>query len=254
MNSLLRVPAKESRALGALKQLIPAGSVVHSFLLFDNTLEMGLAQDERFVVAHTNKYVVYEFWKCVQENPHRVADIVEYFQPIEDENIFHLLQENWPKYRDPYIRSGLFLLLNRYSNDGNISHGSYNPEAYRPTHVFNLRRTAMNNTHLILDHGDNFLNDIKEINTRCDYVFLPIFSYSLNLLQEGKATGYEETIVYHKQVEDWLRSTDRNAVLLYRNTPSVRYLYKEHQMYFVDKYGRLSKDEKNAPEVLIANF
>lgn len=254
MNNLLKVPTKESRALQLLKQLIPPASVVHSFLLFDGNLEAGLAKDERYVVAHTNKYVIYEFWKCVQEDPDRLAKIVEHFQPIEDVNIFHLLQENWARYPDPFMRSAIFLLLNRYSADGQISHGIFNAEAYRPTHLVNLRRTRLPNVHFALDKGDDYLENMSNTHGTCDYIFLPVFSYSLNLLEEGRAQGLEETKVHHKKLKQWVDTTDQKVVLLYHNISAVTYLYEGYNMYFVDQWGRPVESRENATEILIANF
>lgn len=140
MKSPLRVPSREFKCLSLLKKLIPLESVVHSFLMFDGGLELALSHDGRYVVGHTNKYVIHEFWRCVQADPDRIATVAEYFQPIEDENVFYLLQENWPKYHDPYIRAALFLLLNRYSENGQISYGKFTPERYRPTDLVSLKK------------------------------------------------------------------------------------------------------------------
>ena len=254
MNNLLKVSAKESRALQLLKQLIPRYSVVHSFLLFDGNLEAGLSADERRVIAHTNKYVIYEFWKCVQQDPDRVATIVEHFQPIEDVNIFHLLQENWARYPDPFMRSAIFLLLNRYSTDGQISHGVFNAEAYRPTQLVNLRRTRLPNVHFTIDKGEDYLESMTNIEGPADYIFLPVFSYSLNLLEEGRAQGLEETKVHHKKLKQWVDATDQKVILLYHNIAAVACLYEGYNMYYIDQWGRHVESGENATEILIANF
>ena len=95
---------------------------------------------------------------------------------------------------------------------------------------------------------------MNRIDTLCDYIFLPIGRYSLNLLEEGRPEGFEETKVYHKKVKQFFDSTDKRTVLLYRATPAVIKLYKESNMYFVDKWGREIDNQKDASEVLIANF
>ena len=65
------------RSLKTLKKLIPPHSTVNSFLFFDGKQELGLAEDRRHIIAHTIKYPVYEFWRCVLEDPHRIAAIAE---------------------------------------------------------------------------------------------------------------------------------------------------------------------------------
>lgn len=254
MKSPLRVPSREFKCLSLLKGLIPLDSVVHSFLMFDGGLEIALSHDGRYVVGHTNKYVIHEFWRCVQENPQRLAEVAEYFQPIEDENIFYLLQENWPKYHDPYIRSALFLLLNRYSENGQISSGQFNPERYRPTDLLALKRVGFRNLHLILDLEDDFLDSIRNIKGRCDTIVVPMGSYSFNYLEEGKPEGFEDTKVYHKETQKLLEETDQRMVLIYKSTPMVEKVYKDSNLYFVDQWGRQAKDSSQAVEVLVANF
>ena len=124
MKSPLR-PPQNSRAAAVLKQLIPEGSVVDSFLLFDGAIELNLSQSRRFVCAHTCKYVIYEFWDCLLENPSLIAQLFasKPFSSFFNKITFHILQENWPMYRDPYVRSALFFLLNRCSTTANISSG-----------------------------------------------------------------------------------------------------------------------------------
>ena len=108
----MKSPIKENinnfKALSVLKDTIPKGSVVDSFLFFSGEVELNLAESERFVIAHTNKYVIYEFWKCAMEDPVRIAEISEFIYPIGDEKLFHVFQEDWPKYKDHFTRSALF--------------------------------------------------------------------------------------------------------------------------------------------------
>ena len=59
----------EFKAGDYLKSLIPAGSVVDTFFFYGGKLEFDLAQSARLVRAHTNRYVIYEFWHCMQEDP-----------------------------------------------------------------------------------------------------------------------------------------------------------------------------------------
>jgi site-specific DNA-adenine methylase len=254
MRSPLRVATKNFKALSVLKTIIPLDSIVHSFLFFDGNLEIGLAHDGRFVVAHTNKYVIYEFWYCVRKNPQRIVAAAEYFQPIEDKNIFYLLQESWPKYHDPFVRSALFLLLNRYSASGQISSGDFYPEAYRPTDLVSLSRIGFNSLHLSHDPEDNFLEAIEKIEGRCDFVFLPIGSYSLNYMEDARPQGFEETTVVHRDIKKMMEETSRKVVLLYKTTSKVLALYRDYKMYFIDKWGRAVEDRTLAEEVLIVNF
>lgn len=254
MRSPLRVTAKKSKALSALKTIIPLDSVIHSFLFFDGNMEIELAHDGRFVVAHTNKYVIHEFWYCVRENAARIVSAAEHFQPIEDKNIFYLLQESWPKYHDPFVRSALFLLLNRYSSTGRISSGEFDPEAYRPTDLVNVQRVGFSNLHLAYDKEDDYLDSIDNIHGRCDFVFLPIGHYSLNYMEDGRPEGFEDTTVIHRDVKKMMEKTSHKVVLWYKASDRLLRLYRDYKMYFIDKWGRIVEDSDIAEEVLIVNF
>ena len=254
MKTPLKIPTRQFKSLSTVKKLVPVGSIVHSFLMFDGNIEVPLSNDGRTVIAHTNKYVNYEFWNCLKENPARVAEIADHFDKIDDKNIFYVLQQSWPTYADPYVRSAYYFLLNKYSDSGYISHGEFTPENYNPIALVNLKRLPLHNLYVKLDQQEDFIDSIDAIESRCDYVFLPIGRYSLNLLEEGKPEGFEETKVYHKKVKEFFDKTDRKTVLLYRAEPAVIKLYKESNMYFIDKWGREINNQKDACEVLIVNF
>ena len=145
----MKSPIKESlnnfKCSAFLKTLIPRGSIVNSFLFFDGGVEFNLTESDRFVVAHTTKYVIYEFWKCAMENPARIAELSESLYPIGDEKAFHLFQENWPKYQDHYTRSALFFLLNRCSESGWISAGKFDDKNFNPLALSHLKKFSPKN-------------------------------------------------------------------------------------------------------------
>ena len=74
----MKSPIRENnrfKCLPLLRELIPPGSVINSFLFFDGNLEFGLANSERFIIGHTNRYVVYEFWECATTDARKTAEI-----------------------------------------------------------------------------------------------------------------------------------------------------------------------------------
>ncbi len=253
MRSPIKVKSRDFKALSAIKKIVPPQSIIHSFLMLDGSIEFGLAANDRYVVAHTNKYVCYEFWWCVKNNPRRILEAVKYLEPIQDKNVFYLLQENWPSYRDPYVRSALFLLLNRYSATGKISSGDFNLEAYRPTDAIQLQNMGFQNLHLLLDKQEDFTDSINEINGRCDYILIPVGDYTLNLFEEEKL-GYEDTHVSHKKLQTVFENTDKKMILVYKMSSKLVMKYRQHNITYINKYGRPVSDAKNAEEVLIANF
>ena len=187
----MKSPIKENinnfRCLRAIKELIPHGSVINSFLFFSGELEFSLARDDRFIVAHTNKFVIYEFWKCAMEEPHKIADISKDLLPhIKNENMFHIIQESWPTYRDSFIRSAFFFLLNRCSESGLISSGKLNNENFNPISILHLKNFKIDNFHLVLDKQAKFIDSFKNIKD-ADYFYFRLENLVIIYLKMEKA-------------------------------------------------------------------
>jgi len=252
----MKSPIKESvnnfKCLPFLKQLIPKGSVIDSFLFFDGKLEFGLAEDNRFVVAHTDKYVVYEFWQCVLEDPAKVAEMVQFLFPIEDENIFHIIQENWPKYYDPYIRSALFFLLNRCSENGSISTGKLNLKNYNLFALNHLKKFHEKNFHIEWDETQEFIEGIKN-ERKADFTLLPVGKFSYNFFEHGKSRGFEMTSINHKKLFETLNQKEEKWVAIYKAHNQLYNLYKDHNIIMLNKYGKTTTKDA-CEELVIANF
>ena len=253
----MKSPIKENinnfKCLSAVKKLIPRESVVHSFLFFDGKIELSLASDKRFMIAHTNKHAVYEFWRCALVDPVKIATMADFLFPIEDENIFHLLQENWPTYYDPYVRSALFFLLNRCSDTGAISKGKLDLRHYTPRAVGTLKRFNPDNFHIHLDTTETFIEGVKHARDS-DYLLLPIGKFSYNFFEHGKSRGFEMTPVDHQQVAGALGEAPHRWVVLYKNHSEVMKLYGDYNITMVDKFGRPTMRPGECEDVVIANF
>ena len=95
----------------ALRELIPAGSVVGTHAFFDGKIEFALANNNRFVKAHTSSELVYQFWKCMELDSHRICNLATCEDFVfDDEQMFTSLQDTWHKYTSPFVRAALFFL------------------------------------------------------------------------------------------------------------------------------------------------
>ena len=258
MKTPIKLPDREFKALSAVKKLFPAGSYIHSFLLYNAGLEIPLSTDGRYVISHTNKYSIYEFWTCLSLNPEQVQKVIEHFDNIEDKNIFYLLQETLPTYPDPYLRAGIFFLLNKYSKTGYVSRGKFDPSSYNPLALANLRRVSFQNFMVTYNKEQDLIKNMKNIKTRCDYIFVPVGDFSLNLLRDKEgdfnALAYDQTFVDTKALKQFITETDKKTAYLYHYKPSVAKFFKDQKLYFVDKWGRPTNEENKAKEVIVANF
>ena len=242
------------KSLSAIKGMIPNGSIVHTFMFHDGILELELSKTKRFIVSHTNKYAIYEFWQCLLNDHERVAAVADHFYPIDNKNIFYILQKNWLKYPDPFVRSGMFFLLNRLSDTGYATHGEFVDDPEIPSVIQSLKKFAAQNYHLQFDKDDNIVNCIQNINTKCDYVFAPIGPFSMNLFEDGKEDTYVQSKIIHKDIRKLLDTTDKSVMLLYKYSKPALEFYEGYNTTIVDQWGRTTKSDNFAKELIVANF
>jgi hypothetical protein len=248
------------KSLRTVKELIPKKSIVSSFLFYSGALEFNLAEDDRFISAHTTRYVVYEFWRCALEDPFLVANHAQFFSKLlkddsqfSNEKTFAILQENWPQYKDPWVRSAYFFLLNRCSEKGLISSGKLNLKYFNPLSVLNLKSFKIKNFHIHFNHEENFISTLKPAE-EVDYLFLPVGKYSYNLFEHGKSKGYETTTVNHKKLHENLVKQSKKWIVLYKNHTGVFDLYNDCNIIMVNKYGRKTTQKDDCEDIIIANF
>jgi hypothetical protein len=253
----MRSPLKEanggSKALHTVKALIPAGSIVNSFGLFDGNIEVDLAFNQRFVIARTSKYVIYEFWHTLLHNPMTVAQIAQSLFPVKQEAIFNILQENWPKYKDPHLRSAIFFLLNRCSDTGLLSAGQMTNESFNTLALTMLKNFKIDNFHLLFDQDEDLGHLLSEIPVE-EYVIFPGLNFSFNLLDHGKIRSFETTPINHAELKKAIDTLEHKILLIYRYHPRLFSLYKDYKTMMIDKYGQQTTNDKKCREVIVANF
>ncbi|MAH51677.1 hypothetical protein CMI37_38020 [Candidatus Pacearchaeota archaeon] len=243
-----------------VKELIPRGSVVDSFLLYSGKIEFSLAESGRKVKAHTNKITIYDFWDCALKNPDVIAENAEYFSsmlaphPIfSNEKMFYTLQEKWDSYDDPYLRSGLFFLLNRSSETGLISSGKFNMEDFNSISLMNMQRFKIKNFNITHDNKEKFLDSLDNVR-KTDYLLFPVGRFELNLFEEGKSKGNEDTYINHRELRETLANDKRKWILAYKYNQQLLDAYKNFNFILIDKYGRRTYNKNHCEDALVFNF
>ena len=257
MKSLIKDSSRHHKASAILREeFIPPGSVVHSFAFYGGEIEFTLAEHNRFVCAHSNRQMVYEFWKCAMQEPHRLYNIIlaDIFK-FEGKDMFNILQENWFKYRDPYMRSAFFYLLNRCSTTGLASSGELDLKDFNaPSLMHLLSFTPPPNFHLKLDEGGPDILDNLSDDLGADYLLIAAGNYKRNLLTSGKALGCEETSIHHRNLKKKLSELESKWIVIYNYHPRLEKLYERHRRLMINRYGRPTESAAACEEIIIANF
>ena len=253
-------PIKSSNSFNCKRdilKIIPEGSVVSTFLFFDGELDLWLAEAERFVSAHTNKYVIYEFWKCVEESPERLIETTKFIQERTQDSpdMLYLLQESWATHKNPYIRSALFFLLNTYSSLNLVSSGRLNMDKFNPISLHRLKRIRMDkNFHLTLCNTEDFLESFEERTKESDFAIIPAGKFAYNFFKEHQEQAHETTMIDHDHLYNTIRKSQKKIIVLYKFHPHIVKLYKDFAIRYYDSQGNPTNNSKEAKEILIANF
>ncbi len=255
---MIKSPLKNTttlnKSLNRLLEEIPVGSVVDSFLLYSGEMEIAMASNNRFVCAHTNKYAIYEFWHSLGADPRRMYNMITSDKFKFREEMYEILQEKWVEYKDPIVRSSLFFILNQMSETGTVSSGKLIPKSFNPIALSNLREyQTMDTLHIVLDKPDSFTDSINS-KLDGDHILVNAGNFSYNLFEHGKSQSYDTTSVNHRKLKHTMQTIGRNMLLVYNYDKRLPAFYKQHRQILIDKYGRETKTQEAAQEIIVANF
>tara|TARA_B100000700_G_scaffold255727_1_gene288613 strand:- start:574 stop:1338 length:765 start_codon:yes stop_codon:yes gene_type:complete len=254
MQSPLKDLRFKNAAIKTLKNIIPKNAVVDSYGLFAGTTELSLSSVERTVRAHTEQDVVFQFWSCLIVDPARMCSILgdpafKFYGEAE----FVILQENLPLYRDAFVRSSLFFLLNRCSETGQISCGKFNVENYT-AHSVNQIRRFIRPKQFSVHKQQNAIFPIEKSKVDGEYVLFPTLKFSYNLFESGRSRSYDSHAVNHQRLKKAMSNTSRKVILVYKYDPRVETFYKDFQKRYVDNYGLPTNNSENCEEIIVTNF
>lgn len=251
MRSPLQI--NSSKALNELIKLLPKGSKISSFFLHDGTLEVGLASSDRLVVAHTNKFAIYEFWKLIKLNPEIIASMVDFINKKITIPELYILQDNWHQYKDELERAAFFFMLSRYSDTGYASHGNLDKKRLNALHIRKLNKFNCNSLYILFDRCDD-LTETFVTAKDTDFILLPMGDFSYNLFDHGKNIGPDMYLLDHKKIKKEITDMNKNWVMVYNTHPALFKIYEKYNIIMIDKYGNKTKQKNACKEIIINNF
>jgi len=238
-----------------IRTIIPRGSVVNTFPLYDGKTELQLAERDYFIKSHTDSEPVYHFWKCLEADSRKVYDIVTCGElEYESEQMFRVIQEIWHKNDNLFLKSALFFMLNSYSSTGLVSSGEINKSNYNPLSLRNLKAFTMPEHFAVLHKKDITAEDIIESSDPNEYNLIIGGKFNFSLFVHGRSRGIEETIINHRELAKFVGKTNKKTLISFDYHPQIKMLFRNLNFTFVDEFGKPTTNKKNAKEVLIANF
>ncbi len=236
-----------------LKDIIPPKTIVESFGLYAGEIELSLASADRLVVAHTNKYPIYEFWHAMKHAPSRVAGLVKDTHPSINEVLFHKLQEEWWSFKDPYYRAALFFILNRESSMGLASCGERHPVALTRSLLGRLERFNVKNFYVVLDKHEDLIGNIGD-KIKSDVKLFLLGDYSFNLLGAKRERAHDFSPINHHKLYHALTKNEKDWIIVYKYKKAAAQRYKDYNITMIDEYGNITKKPERCEDLVIANY
>tara|TARA_R110002012_G_scaffold261932_1_gene444053 strand:- start:185 stop:727 length:543 start_codon:yes stop_codon:yes gene_type:complete len=178
------------------------------------------------------------------QDPERISKIAEAFYPNLDENTFDILKKNWYSYKDPFVRSALFFLLNRCSNLGMITHGEFDVKNYNAFALRDLRSFKVENMHV------NFLREKRIQDFNKNILIINAGKYRVSFLENEQVLGQEETEIKHSEL---LKNMSVNKSIIIFKAHRALLKTKGYEKVILDQYGRKTRDFSQAQEVILHN-
>jgi site-specific DNA-adenine methylase len=120
----LRYPVNKSKATSIISKQIPRNvrRVVSPFFA-GGDLEISLINEGYKIIGHTDYKNLYEFWRCLLDDSTRLSEIGQSLHPIEDKDVFYLMQHRINEHDDMFVRAALFFAINRCTENGTVATG-----------------------------------------------------------------------------------------------------------------------------------
>lgn len=255
---MLQTPLRSPYQLncaGFLKDFFSSRNAVHSFLPFSGALEISLLSAGFDVLMHTNNFPIYEFWSCYKTDPFKVARVAQSLHGDMNADLVHTFQTEWIAQRDPYIRSALFFLLNRYSQTGTISSGNLSTENFRPTSLLPLQRCDKRMLDLKVNYynTEDILAGIHNVQEdECAMIIPGKFSGGFMDLQYRD--GHETYSYTHRNLKTAVQELNVPYVVIYKAHPGITHLYSDCDIIFINAAGEQTEYQKHAVEYIITNM
>jgi hypothetical protein len=162
-------------------------------------------------------------------------------------------QENWHEQRDPVYRAALFYILNRCSEENQVSSGVINRRRLSPVTTSRFKKLSIDNFHVILDKPQSLCDRINN-SIKSDIRLFPVGEFGLNMLDAGSEGSHEQEYINHQQLYETLSGEKFKWVVLYKYHKKVIQRYEDYNIIMVDKYGNRTIQQNRCEDIIVTNF
>jgi len=237
-----------------LKNKLLDDDKINSFAFSTGHIELDLFQNNYDISVYSNRYYVWEFWKCMINSSESVLHMVKYFHnELTPRDVVHYRDKWLTSFEDPYERAAFFYLLNRYSTDGNFSYTPVNKNNLSYLNFISFERSVsdIQMLDLHLDKQKDFSNSFKFLD--CDSVLMiPVGRQKNNFLKHKNVTSPETYVFNHQKMKEYLLSERQKVILIYKYSNFTDKFFDNKT--YISKFGTITENPELAEDLIVSNF
>lgn len=256
----MKTPVKTSThfvSSHALKSILNKEQDIVSFLLFSGQIECDLALDDFNITVFTNRWANFEFWDCIIRDPYTVANLADGVHQQLDPHMVMLLQNNWVRLKDPFFRSAIYFVLNRYSHEGTVSHGAFNSNNYSPVCSRSLINFYENNDLRKLRvkyfKAEKYYDAFEHVK-ESQVILLPFGGVRSGPLTSQLYVGHETYDLDYSVLKTVLRECGKNFVAVFKYNPKILRDFSKYKTVMIDEIGTQTMDARACNEIIVHNL
>ncbi len=256
----MKTPVKTNNSFissKALKNIFDKEQDIASFLLFSGQIECDLAFDDYNITVFTNRWANYEFWDCLIKDPYRIANLADGIHKQMDPHMVILLQDSWVRMKDPFFRSALYFVLNRYSADGTVSHGSFNSNNYSSICSRSLINFYENNEldkfRIKYYKAEKYYDAFEHVKDS-QVMLLPVGNVKISPLNKQVFVGHEMYDLDYGILKTVLKECGKKFVAVFKFNPKIIRDFSKYNISMIDNVGDFTIDAKLCNEIIVHNL
>ena len=253
LKMLLKCPNKFVSA-DYIRDKLSIEDKITSFGLCSGYIEMDLFEKGYDISMVTNRYWTYEFWRCLANSPNDVLSSVEYYhEKLNTQNIAQY-RENWfERFENPYDRSAIYYLLNRYSKSGSLYDVDFTKHNFSRLTLSFLKRCAHSAKDIKLSYvqEENSHDIITNISPN-SVLLLPIGVYKNNYVIQKNTQAINAPSYDYNKLKSLLSKKEYKMIILHKYDQRADQFY-ENKTY-INKLGTVTDDPSLAEDLIVSNF
>tara|TARA_R100001015_G_C4598558_1_gene153641 strand:- start:368 stop:1135 length:768 start_codon:yes stop_codon:yes gene_type:complete len=251
---LLKCPNKFVSA-GFIREKIDNTKRISTFGLSSGAIEMDLYQSGHDIMFYSNRYWVYEFWKCLANSPESVISAVKFFHENLSISEVQFHKESWyDNFDDPYDRAAIYYLLNRYSENGQIYGSGITKHNFS---VFNLRTLqahaeAAKKLRLFYLQDEDLIKRFSELPSE-QTILLPIGKFKKSYIIQKNPHSLSAPSYDYEKLQSYLKEGKHKMIIVHKYDQKAEKFYDTNKI-FINKLGFVTENSELAEDLIVSNF